>query len=103
PLWLWCERRPSPVLPELELPRLFLDAPLPPETAALPLPAVPENLAYVIFTSGSTGRPNGALNSHRGIVNRLLWMQDVPGLRLTPADRVLQKTPVSFDVSVWEL
>ncbi len=56
--------------------------------------------AYMIYTSGSTGRPKGALNSHRGIVNRLLWMQDE--YRLTAADVVLQKTPFSFDVSVWE-
>ncbi|MFL6236020.1 MAG: amino acid adenylation domain-containing protein, partial [Thermoanaerobaculia bacterium] len=60
----------------------------------------PGNLAYVIYTSGSTGRPKGTMNSHRGIVNRLLWMQQEYGL--TPADRVLQKTPFSFDVSVWE-
>ncbi|HBL30649.1 MAG TPA: non-ribosomal peptide synthetase, partial [Acidobacteria bacterium] len=59
------------------------------------------NLAYVIYTSGSTGRPKGTMNSHRGIVNRLLWMQERYGL--TAADRVLQKTPFSFDVSVWEL
>ena len=57
--------------------------------------------AYAIYTSGSTGRPKGAVISHRGIVNRLLWMQDA--YRLGPDDRVLQKTPVSFDVSVWEL
>ncbi len=61
----------------------------------------PENLAYVIYTSGSTGRPKGVMNTHAGIVNRLLWMQAQYGL--TPDDRVLQKTPVSFDVSVWEL
>ncbi len=60
-----------------------------------------DNLAYVIYTSGSTGRPKGVMNTHRGIVNRLLWMQQAYGL--TPADRVLQKTPLSFDVSVWEL
>ena len=58
------------------------------------------NLAYVIFTSGSTGRPKGVMNEHRGIVNRLLWMQDE--YALTESDRVLQKTPYSFDVSVWE-
>jgi amino acid adenylation domain-containing protein len=58
------------------------------------------DLAYVIYTSGSTGRPKGTMNSHRGIVNRLLWMQAQYGL--TPKDRVLQKTPFSFDVSVWE-
>lgn len=62
--------------------------------------ALPDNLAYMIYTSGSTGRPKGALNTHRAIVNRLLWMQDAYGL--TPEDRVLQKTPFSFDVSVWE-
>ena len=61
----------------------------------------PSNLAYVIYTSGSTGRPKGVMNTHAGICNRLLWMQEQFGL--TSADRVLQKTPYSFDVSVWEL
>ncbi|PLZ48403.1 non-ribosomal peptide synthetase [Fischerella thermalis] len=60
----------------------------------------PENLAYVIYTSGSTGIPKGVMNTHLGLCNRLLWMQDA--YQLTPADRVLQKTPFSFDVSVWE-
>ncbi|MDB9510452.1 amino acid adenylation domain-containing protein [Kamptonema animale CS-326] len=60
----------------------------------------PENLAYVIYTSGSTGKPKGAMNTHQGICNRLLWMQDA--YKLTATDRVLQKTPLSFDVSVWE-
>jgi amino acid adenylation domain-containing protein len=59
-----------------------------------------DNLAYMIYTSGSTGKPKGALNQHSGIRNRLLWMQ--AQYRLTPADRVLQKTPFSFDVAVWE-
>jgi amino acid adenylation domain-containing protein len=63
--------------------------------------ADPASAAYMIYTSGSTGRPKGAVNSHRGIVNRLLWMQEA--FALTPDDRVLQKTPISFDVSVWEL
>jgi amino acid adenylation domain-containing protein/FkbM family methyltransferase len=63
--------------------------------------AGPDDLAYVLYTSGSTGVPKGAMNSHRAIVNRLLWMQERYGLR--PEDHVLQKTPVSFDVSVWEL
>ncbi len=58
------------------------------------------NLAYVIYTSGSTGRPKGVMNEHRGICNRLFWMQDA--YRLGADDRVLQKTPFSFDVSVWE-
>ncbi|MCE8024896.1 non-ribosomal peptide synthase/polyketide synthase [Billgrantia aerodenitrificans] len=59
-----------------------------------------ENLAYVIYTSGSTGRPKGAANRHRALSNRLAWMQDA--YRLTADDAVLQKTPFSFDVSVWE-
>ncbi|MEE1825256.1 amino acid adenylation domain-containing protein [Streptomyces sp. BE20] len=59
-----------------------------------------EDLAYVIYTSGSTGTPKGVMNVHAGIRNRLLWMQDAYGLDAT--DRVLQKTPFSFDVSVWE-
>jgi amino acid adenylation domain-containing protein len=59
-----------------------------------------EDLAYVIYTSGSTGRPKGVQNVHAGIRNRLLWMQDEYGL--DGSDRVLQKTPISFDVSVWE-
>lgn len=66
-----------------------------------PVSAVqPQHLAYVIYTSGSTGKPKGAMNTHQGICNRLLWMQDA--YQLTSLDRVLQKTPFSFDVSVWE-
>jgi len=60
----------------------------------------PGHLAYVIYTSGSTGRPKGAMNEHRAVSNRIVWMQEEYGLG--PADRVLQKTPFSFDVSVWE-
>ena len=59
-----------------------------------------ESAAYVIYTSGSTGKPKGVVNTHAGIRNRLLWMQDE--YRLTADDRVLQKTPYTFDVSVWE-
>ncbi|MEM6715874.1 MAG: amino acid adenylation domain-containing protein, partial [Cyanobacteria bacterium P01_C01_bin.147] len=54
----------------------------------------------MLYTSGSTGRPKGVINTHRGLVNRLCWMQDT--YSLTPGDRVLQKTPLSFDVSAWE-
>ncbi|MFA6051760.1 MAG: amino acid adenylation domain-containing protein [Methylobacter sp.] len=60
----------------------------------------PENLAYCIYTSGSTGQPKGAGVPHQGILNRLQWMQQQYGL--DHSDRVLQKTPYSFDVSVWE-
>ncbi len=59
-----------------------------------------DHLAYVIYTSGSTGRPKGVMSSHGAIVNRLRWMQEA--YRLGAGDRVLQKTPYSFDVSVWE-
>ncbi|MCB2250910.1 non-ribosomal peptide synthase/polyketide synthase [Pseudomonas chlororaphis] len=62
--------------------------------------AQPQNLAYVIYTSGSTGKPKGAGNSHAALVNRLCWMQQAYGL--DASDSVLQKTPFSFDVSVWE-
>ena len=60
----------------------------------------PAQLAYVIYTSGSTGRPKGAGNSHQALTNRLCWMQQAYGL--DASDTVLQKTPFSFDVSVWE-
>ncbi|MBC3246716.1 amino acid adenylation domain-containing protein [Pseudomonas lurida] len=59
-----------------------------------------ENLAYVIYTSGSTGQPKGAGNRHSALLNRLQWMEDAYGLDVS--DTVLQKTPFSFDVSVWE-
>ena len=59
-----------------------------------------KNLAYVIYTSGSTGLPKGVMNTHQAVSNRLHWMQNT--YQLTAADRVLQKTPFSFDVSVWE-
>ncbi|MFE6856279.1 AMP-binding protein, partial [Streptomyces sp. NPDC057674] len=62
--------------------------------------ASPDHPAYLIYTSGSTGRPKGVAVTHRAIVNRLAWMQGAYGL--TADDRVLQKTPSSFDVSVWE-
>ncbi|AVJ22391.1 non-ribosomal peptide synthetase [Pseudomonas sp. MYb193] len=64
------------------------------------IPVHGESLAYVIYTSGSTGQPKGAGNRHIALTNRLCWMQQAYGL--TPHDSVLQKTPFSFDVSVWE-
>lgn len=70
-----------------------------------PLQAPPEapqasDLIYAIYTSGSTGMPKAALNDHGGVLNRLLWLQETHPLQ--PGDAVLQKTPSSFDVSVWE-
>ncbi|WP_076587744.1 non-ribosomal peptide synthetase [Vibrio ostreicida] len=59
-----------------------------------------EQAIYVIFTSGSTGRPKGVVNTHKALQNRLAWMQHEYGIDGT--DCVLQKTPFSFDVSVWE-
>ncbi|MFT0517014.1 amino acid adenylation domain-containing protein [Pseudomonas faucium] len=76
---------------------LALDG-LPASSPALALHA--HQLAYVIYTSGSTGRPKGAGNSHQALTNRLCWMQQAYGL--DASDTVLQKTPFSFDVSVWE-
>ncbi|MEH2155519.1 non-ribosomal peptide synthetase [Nostoc sp.] len=60
-----------------------------------------ENLAYVIYTSGSTGKPKGVMNIHKGICNNLLRTMDA--YPLTAGDRILQITPFSFDVSVWEI
>ena len=71
-------------------------------SSANPTPGdlTPANLAYIIYTSGSTGRPKGVMTEHRALNNRLFWMQRV--FELAHDDVVLQKTPFSFDVSVWE-
>jgi amino acid adenylation domain-containing protein len=71
------------------------------DTAALPRGGGPESLTYVIYTSGSTGRPKGVMVAHQAIQNRLLWMLET--FPLTASDRVLQKTPFSFDASIWEI
>ncbi|WP_036149883.1 AMP-binding protein, partial [Lysobacter antibioticus] len=73
----------------------------PPTDADRTRPLQLDHPAYVIYTSGSTGTPKGAVIPHRGIGNRLAWMQGEYGLQTD--DAVLQKTPTSFDVSVWEL
>ncbi|GLX93432.1 hypothetical protein Hesp01_13820 [Herbidospora sp. NBRC 101105] len=82
-------------------PVLVVDGPLPAGPRGdLPTAYPGKSPAYVIYTSGSTGRPKGVVVPHEGIANRLQWMQAEYGL--TTEDRVLQKTPASFDVSVWE-
>lgn len=70
--------------------------------ASLPASAAPtpDDAAYVIYTSGSTGEPKGVVVEHRAIVNRLLWMRDY--FAVDDGERILQKTPATFDVSVWE-
>lgn len=67
----------------------------------VPAKSGPQDAAYVIYTSGSTGQPKGVVVEHRALVNRIQWMQN--SYPLTGNDKVLQKTPVSFDVSMWEL
>lgn len=68
--------------------------------AAIADAPMPSDAAYVIYTSGSTGTPKGVVIEHRAIVNRLEWMR--MHYNFTSADRILQKTPATFDVSVWE-
>lgn len=58
------------------------------------------HLAYMFYTSGSTGRPKGAMNTHAAIHNRVLWLQHT--FKMEEKDKLLQKSPYSFDVSVWE-
>ena len=65
-----------------------------------PAPARPDNLAYLIYTSGSTGTPKGVMISHRALFNHMAWMHE--HFPLYAEDAVLQKTPFSFDASVWE-
>ncbi|MGU3499521.1 non-ribosomal peptide synthase/polyketide synthase [Mycobacterium sp. C31M] len=64
-------------------------------------PTDPSAWAYVLYTSGSTGRPKGVAVAHAGIVNRIAWLQSA--YPLTSDDRMLVKTPISFDTSVWEM
>jgi amino acid adenylation domain-containing protein len=60
-----------------------------------------KNLAYLLFTSGSTGRPKGVMIEHHSVINKLVWMQDMHQIDVSQS--LLLKTPVTFDVSVWEL
>lgn len=70
-------------------------------TSNLSVKMNPLNLSYMIYTSGSTGKPKGTMNTHIGICNRFQWLQNT--YKLTEASNVLQKTPYSFDVSLWEI
>lgn len=94
---------PQHTLPQHTLPQLSAEEAVQ-APAAEELPGVKTGLdedAYVLFTSGSTGRPKGVAISHRAIDNRLRWQQhQIP---VGEGDRVLHKTPISFDVHVWEL
>ncbi len=74
--------------PQADVPNLHIDV-------------KPDNLAYIIYTSGSTGEPKGVMIEHKSVINRLLWMQEK--YPLTGSDIVMQKTPYTFDVSIWEL
>ncbi|MCA9542675.1 MAG: AMP-binding protein, partial [Myxococcales bacterium] len=81
---------------------LEADADDPTESSERPSAALhPSSAVYVIYTSGSTGRPKGVVNAHQGVANRLQWMK--PALGVDDSDVFLQKTPFTFDVSVWEL
>jgi amino acid adenylation domain-containing protein/non-ribosomal peptide synthase protein (TIGR01720 family) len=70
-------------------------------STALPDAPGPDQLVYVIYTSGSTGRPKGVMVEHGPLLNKLYWMQEK--YSLSPGDVLMQKTPFTFDVSVWEL
>ncbi|BFR47067.1 non-ribosomal peptide synthetase [Nitratidesulfovibrio sp. HK-II] len=91
------------LVPDTLAPDAYTPVPrgLPPAGPAGRGGVAPDSVAYVIFTSGSTGRPKGVQVEHRSLCNRLLWMQS--RFPIGPDDVVLQKTTVSFDVSVWEL
>ncbi|MFJ2852383.1 amino acid adenylation domain-containing protein [Streptomyces rubiginosohelvolus] len=83
------------------LPVLDITADEVPRFTTVPDTPRPADPAYLLFTSGSTGRPKGVSVPHSAVANRLRWAQDT--YRLTEDDRVLLKTPATFDVSVWEL
>ncbi|MFZ1662087.1 MAG: amino acid adenylation domain-containing protein, partial [Paracoccaceae bacterium] len=94
----------SAALPPLTCPVFLLNrefSTLPDDTSDLGVAIHPQNLVYIIYTSGSTGQPKGVAVPHGGVANRLVWMTHAYGV--TADERVMQKTPYSFDVSVWEL
>ncbi|GFG49808.1 non-ribosomal peptide synthetase [Mycolicibacterium agri] len=91
------DAQPAVVLDDLAQVRAARD-----DEAAASLPDIdPAGWAYVLYTSGSTGRPKGVAVPHAGIVNRIAWLQHA--YPLSGADRMLVKTPISFDTSVWEV
>ncbi|RON08967.1 non-ribosomal peptide synthetase [Pseudomonas brassicacearum] len=92
---------PSGGLPWATLSSLFTREPACPGHTAFGEEPASKDLAYVIFTSGSTGRPKGVMNTHEALLNRLTWMQKA--FPLETSDVVVQKTPLTFDVSVWEV
>ncbi|HYO16471.1 MAG TPA: amino acid adenylation domain-containing protein, partial [Thermoanaerobaculia bacterium] len=87
-------------LPDASVPVLCLDEEGRRDRIAPRNTATPDNLCYVLYTSGSTGRPKGVMIPHRGASNHMLGM--LAAFPLGPEDRVLQRTPISFDASVWE-
>jgi amino acid adenylation domain-containing protein len=102
---LLTHRRLSDRLPAPSPPVLCLDSEWPgpgemPGPATMPCAVQATNLAYVIYTSGSTGTPKGVMISHGALSNHMLWMQH--HFPLHPDDALVQKTPFSFDASVWE-
>ncbi|MCP5052954.1 MAG: amino acid adenylation domain-containing protein, partial [bacterium] len=62
--------------------------------------AMPDNIAYVLYTSGSTGMPKGVMVQHSSLFNHMMWMRDT--FNFSVQDKIIQKTPFSFDASVWE-
>ncbi len=99
-----CDAAGFQVLSSLDCTLIPLEAISPDAFDSTPFGTPPlsrDSAAYVIFTSGSTGRPKGAVNTHGALWNRLAWMENY--LDIGPLDRILHKTPISFDVSVWEL
>ncbi len=100
PVALLTQKRFLSRIPDLPARVVCLDDPCDGDDGNAVSGVSPDDLAYVIYTSGSTGKPKGAMNTHRAICNRLQWMQaEYP---LTSKDAILQKTPFTFDVSVWE-
>lgn len=91
------DARPVMVLDDMAAVRAVRDGTAPP----LDRPVDPAGWAYVLYTSGSTGRPKGVAVPHTGITNRIAWLQHA--YPLTGEDRMLVKTPISFDTSVWEV